>query len=131
MAKPQWHVAPTRLCAGLAYWLGAGWQEVIIAGFLGFFIDGDHMSLRRWRNIREGHPKDYVPGWVDYFHTWYAAAIFIICGAFTGWWFALASYIIHILIDAGNSENLVSHEAPLPEYLYRFYPSWLTYRSGL
>ncbi len=131
MAKPQWHIGPTVVCALLAYQMGGGWQEVATASFSGFFLDGDHMSIRRLKNILEGRRKDYIPGWVNYFHTWYAALIFLIAGIYLGWWFALLSYIIHILIDGGNSENLISHESPLPEFLFRFYPSCLTYRSGL
>lgn len=132
MAKPQYHVVPAGICVGLAYWVGGGWQEAVAASFTGFFLDIDHMSIRRFKNILEGRRKDYIPGWVDYFHTWYGALTFLVlCILFGWWWFAFASYAVHILIDGGNNENLVSHEAPLPEYMFRFYPPWLTYRSGL
>jgi hypothetical protein len=132
MAKPQWHLVPAGVCAGLAYWVGSGWQGAVAASFTGLFLDGDHMSPLRIKSIlRERKMDKEYRGWIDYFHTWYGALILLgICVIF-GWWFALASYVIHMLIDGGNSENLVSHEAPLPEFLFRFYPTRLTYQSGL
>jgi len=131
MAKPQWHVPSTAACAVLAYSVGGGWQEAVAASFSGFFIDFDHLSFRRVKNLFEGRWKEYIPGWIDYFHTWQAALFFLAVSAYLGWWFAFVSYIIHVLIDGANRENLVSHEAPLPEFLFRFYPTWLIYRSGL
>jgi len=131
MARPQYHVAPTAVCIMLAYCIGGGLQEAAAACISGFFIDIDHLSIRRIKNILNGRRKDYVPGWVDYFHTWYAALIILIINVNIGWWFVLLSYVIHILIDSANRENLVSHESPLPKFLFRFYPPWLTYRSGL
>ncbi len=131
MAKPQYHLAPTAVCAAVAYCVGGGWQEAAAASFTGFFLDIDHMSIRRIKNILNGRRKDYIPGWVDCFHTWYGALLILGLCTILGWWFAFFAYAAHILIDGGNSENLVSHEAPLPEYLFRFYPPWLTYRSGL
>lgn len=131
MAKPQYHVVPAAICAYLGYQLGGGWPEAIAASFSGFFLDVDHLSIRRIKNILNGRRKDFVPGWVDYFHTRKAALIFLVAAIFTNWWFALASYAIHMLIDGGNKENLASHEAPLPEAMFKFYPPRLTYRSGL
>lgn len=131
MAKPQWHVVPTAICAGLAYSVGDGWEEVAAVSFSGFFLDFDHLSFRRIKNLFEGRWKEYIPGWIDYFHTWQAAVVIIALCAVMGWWYAVASYALHILTDGANSENFISHEAPLPEWLFRFYPAWLTYRSGL
>lgn len=131
MAKPKWHLGPTILCAGLAYWAGGGWQEAAVTSFTGFFLDGDHVSPLRLKTALAGKMDKEYRGWIDYFHTWYGALVILGLCIIFGWWFALASYVIHILIDGGNSENLVSHEAPLPEFLFRFYPSRLTYRSGL
>jgi len=131
MAKPQWHLGPTAACVVAVYSMGGGWQEAAAASFSGFFIDFDHFSVRRVKNLFEGRWKEYIPGWVDYFHTWQAALFFLATSAFLGWWFAFASYAIHILIDGANKENLISHEAPLPEWLHKLYPTWFTYQSGL
>jgi hypothetical protein len=131
MAKPKWHVIPTAVCAGLAYWVGGGWPEVAAASFTGFFVDGDHVSPLRLKTALKGKMDKEYRGWIDYLHTLYGALIILIACAVLGWWFAMLSYVIHMLIDAGNKENLISHEAPLPEYLFRFCPKRLTYRSGL
>jgi hypothetical protein len=132
MAKPQYHVVPAGVCVALSYYLGGGWQEAVAASFTGLFLDGDHISPLRLKSILRGKMDKEYRGWIDYFHTWYGALILLgLCALLGWWWFAMASYVIHMLIDGGNSENLVSHEAPLPEYLFRFYPAKLTYRSGL
>jgi hypothetical protein len=132
MAKPEYHIGPTVLCMALGYWAGGGWQEAAAASFTGLFLDGDHLSpLRVITALKGKMDKDYR-GWIDYFHTWYGAVVLLgLCAVLGWWWFAMLSYVLHMLIDAGNRENLVSGEAPLPGFLFRFYPPWLTYQSGL
>lgn len=139
MAAPKWHVlttAPIAVVSAVAYPATTPENIIILAGIigLGIFVDGDHLSIRRVKKILRGE-KGPVPGWTNWAHTWWFAAMLVVGSFFLGNWLPFISYAVHMLIDGGNKTmlepNIKWGNSPLPEFLHQFYPRWLTYETGL
>lgn len=143
MAHPKWHFWPTLILCGVSAVVytpmvlySHNTFSIIGVWLFGFFMDLDHLSIRRIKKIygvirfKRKEAKGPVEGWVNWMHTWYSPVIVIIYSTIIWNFMPLASYVIHILIDGGNRDNFY-HTSPLPEYLHRFYPRRWTYSTGL
>lgn len=146
MAHPKWHMIPTLVISGTEVAINPPTSilsegSFILAGvvILGFFVDGDHLSIRRIKKILQGKEKGPVVDWVNYMHTWPTAIAFAVASLIltvalpAGWlWcFPLLSYAFHMVIDGGDKSNLDIPNSPLPKSIHRFYPRWMTYETGL
>lgn len=135
MAAPKWHAIPTAVFAtasAIAYQPTSPKNLFILVAVvgLGFFVDGDHLSIRRVKRILRGE-KGPVPGWTNWMHTWWFLAVVVVGSLLLGNWLPLISFAVHMLIDGGNRTEIGRGGSPLPESLHRFYPRWMTYETGL
>jgi hypothetical protein len=138
MAAPQWHAIPTAVIAAATavVYPPTTLPNLFVLGAvvgLGFFVDGDHLSIRRIKRILRGE-RGPVPGWVNWAHTWWFLGALTASSVHFGNYLPLASYAIHMLIDGGdrsNAEEKYSGTAPLPEFLHRFCPRWAKYETKL
>ncbi|MFH1193359.1 MAG: hypothetical protein V1661_00015 [bacterium] len=78
-------------------------------------------------------------GWFDaehlnILHTWPVLGAVIIFSVVTANVLPFAAYGIHMIIDGGNTAQLIYHRSsPLPRDIYRyvgrwFYPAWMIYQ---
>ena len=97
---------------------------------LGFFVDGDHLSIRRIKKVLRKE-KGPMPDWINWAHTWWFCGTLVVGSFFLGNWLPFLSYAVHMLIDGGNRSDIGRGYSPMPESLTRFYPKWATYETGL
>jgi hypothetical protein len=138
MANPRWHAAPTAVLTVVSLVvypvssiISKNLFIAIMVILLGFLVDIDHLPFNKLKQFLMGG-KWLDPNHVNIMHTWYALAGVIIFSAIIGNCLPLLSYAVHILIDGGSRTSMRYPKcSPLPRYLYRFYPRWLTYETGL
>ncbi len=138
MARSRCHAIPTGIifilvvliCPPLAIFS----ENALIAAaviFFGFFVDLDHLSIKRIRKILRGG-KGPIENWVNWMHTVWALIVVVGISALLINYWPLVSYGIHILIDAGDRGHLeYPGLSPLPGFLHQFYPEFLKYETGL
>lgn len=136
MAKPKWHVLATTPIAVVAAVkhlpqdiISRESAILISAVLLGVFIDVDHLSIRRIKRIIAGQ-KGPVADWINWLHTWQAMLVIAIFSLVLQTFLPFMSYLIHILIDGANRDNLLFNNSPLPRRTHPFYPRQLTYRDS-
>jgi len=145
VARPKWHIPPTMVLIAISivcYTPLALVNEnalvlfsVLVFGVIMDYID--HLSIRRLKKLykvlvlKQKEAKGPVEGWVNWMHTSWALAGVIVFSIYIWNTLPLISYIVHILIDGGNQDNVLYPNSPLPAWLHKFYPHRWTYSAGL
>jgi len=128
LASPKCHAVSTgALVVGYSAIAGIPetWTMLFIL-FFGVFVDIDHLSVLRIKKLLK-KDKTVVEGWVNYMHTWQGLLVLSIFCFFTGLLLPWLAYIIHMLVDGANRNNMRFQTSPLPKKIHRFYPEWLKY----
>ena len=115
-----------------------GWKEWIKIFYL-FGLKIISSLLKKQKTKKQG--KGPIAGWINYFHTWQKAVWIVV--AWLGMimvaaaWDSLTAYLpilsywIHIIVDADGRGNRTYDNSPLPKFLHRFFPEWLTYEEKI
>lgn len=145
MAAPKWHLGPTLILSIMSVTIYsplslASRNTMIIASIFvfGVLVDYiDHLSIRRLKKLykviflKQKEARGPVEGWVNWMHTVWALIGVVGFSILIHSSLPLISYVIHILIDGGNRDNILYPNSPLPAWLHKFYPRCLTYSAGL